>query len=188
MSNASNVMLIWRQQSRLAKQIERPGGISKGDAIAKALENIEALRAEYVAHIGVLIEQAEAITATRSADAFHQLLRIGDTIISLSGTYCFHDLCGTAKHLCDLLSAFIERNETDWAPVAVHVRALRLFAPGSIDVGEISAQKVLLELRKILTHFEIEDAEVLWDAGSDPATTQDYLAPLNSNRTLRTRA
>jgi len=72
----------------------------------------------------------------------------------LAATFGYEPLARCMRSLCDVADGLLTGKLEDAAPVAVHVRSMRLLAPGSMVLSAQQAEVVLAELSKILTHYD----------------------------------
>ncbi|HEV2563378.1 MAG TPA: hypothetical protein VGT78_14675 [Rhizomicrobium sp.] len=157
-------------QNRLSSLINRPGGTWRDEAIAEATRQVETLRDSSMDAVDALIGKLEAAAARKEQGAIEQLKEIqqlSDQIITIAGTFGLVFLVETAKRLCDLAQAFLARGKTDAEAIAVHIRAIRLFGPKGTALSDQAANSVLLELRRVLQHFEVAIPEEPSDALPD---------------------
>jgi hypothetical protein len=139
---------------RLQEMLNRPGGISREDALAGAMENVRSISGEGDQQIEDSIVRIEAIAISRAKTQFSPedlkaILILADQIVTLAGTFGYSSLDRATKNLCDMADGLLYTDRGEVAPILVHVRAVRLFAPTSLGLSEEEAQKVLAELDKI---------------------------------------
>ena len=84
------------------------------------------------------------------------MLRKAGSLLVLTGTFGFEVLDAIAKSFCDLLSGMILKDMHAIEPIAVHVRAMRLCAPGGGGLGYDEARQILTELGRTLSHLGCE--------------------------------
>jgi hypothetical protein len=146
-------------ETRLAKLAARFGGIARDEAVEKAKEYIESMRGEGDQAIAEIMGEIETILATAkggklATEQMKALLRWADQVVTLAGTFDYAALGRVMKSLCDVADGLIRAGLEDAAPIAVHVRAMRLVAPGSTALTGTQIDTVLAELAKILTHYD----------------------------------
>jgi hypothetical protein len=144
---------------RLQEMLNRPGGISREDALSGAIENIRSISGEGDQQIEDAIVKIEAIAisvakAQFSPQELKAVLELADHIVTLAGTFGYSSLDRTTKGLCDIADGLLQTGRGDAAPVLVHVRAVRLFAPSASALSEEEANKVLAELEKIKKFYK----------------------------------
>ena len=83
------------------------------------------------------------------------ILRYADQIVTLAGTFGYQSLDLATRSLCDVTDGLLGAGIDDVAPIAVHVQAMRLMAPGAPALSPPETANVLGELARILTHFEL---------------------------------
>src|SRR5579884_3993808 len=92
---------------RLSELVGRFGGVSRGDAIAQAKQELEAMRGESDRVIEASIKSLEKIVYAPakpdrySDEQLKQILIIGDQIVTLAGTFGYGALDQTTRSLCD---------------------------------------------------------------------------------------
>lgn len=144
--------------NRLAALVDRPGGKWREEAIAEATRNLESVRGESMDVVEELIAEMELRCAEGAKDRLNvstEIERLANQIITIAETFGLTALSEACKRLCDLVSAGEDRWAKLASPLAIHVRAVRLFAPKSRPLDATSSALVLAELRKVLDHFEI---------------------------------
>ena len=82
------------------------------------------------------------------------VLHRADLIVTLAATFGYEPLARCMRSLCDVADGLLTHGLDDGAPVAVHVRSMRLLAPGSAALLPAQVEVVLGELAKILTHYD----------------------------------
>jgi len=136
--------------------LNRPGGISREEALAAAIENLRSISGEGDQQIEEAINQIEAIAFQRtelSARDLKAILDLADQIVTLAGTFGYSYLDRATKNLCDIADGLLQAGRNDAAPILVHARAVRLFSPSASKLTEEEADKVLSELEKIKSFF-----------------------------------
>jgi hypothetical protein len=164
--------------TRFAELAARGGGITRTAAVDGALKGIESSRAESDGIIAKSIAAIEAIVYaphvrdSLSGDEMRDLLRHADQIVTLAGMFNYGQLDAAARSLCDLTDGLLIAGVFEVAPVSVHVRALRLMAPGAAALEPDEAGRIFTGLQKVLAHFQISslsnagDCQVAGDANS----------------------
>jgi hypothetical protein len=164
--------------TRFAELAARGGGITRTAAVDGALKGIESSRAESDGMIAKSIAAIETIVYaphvgnSLSGDEMRDILRYADQIVTLAGMFSYGQLDAAARSLCDLTDGLLNAGLFEAAPVSVHVRALRLMAPGAAALESDEADRIFTGLRKVLAHFQISslssavDCQVAGDANS----------------------
>jgi hypothetical protein len=146
-------------KTRLSQLAARPGGVTRDQAIANAAEAMEEMREECTGAIETAIAALEAILyAARgrlSEEQMKDILRHADRVVTLAGTFGYGLLDTAVRSLCDVTDGMLPAQACDVAPIAVHVQAMRLMAPGSAKLSEAEAGHVLGELSKVRAHLGI---------------------------------
>jgi hypothetical protein len=150
-------------RNRLGELLLAEGGIDRDEAIAEADRLVEIERTTSEGDIGEEIAYLESMLQV-SARGKHGIsvadmrfmLRKADSLLTLTGTFGFNALDTVAKSFCDLLNGMILKKLNEVDPIAVHLRAMHLFAPGGPALGDEEAKQVFTHLRRILQHFGCE--------------------------------
>ncbi len=137
---------LLKPPNRLAPLVERPGGLPRGVAIARAEARLEAQRGAAIEMIAIFITTLETMVA-RPVPPLADICRVTDRLIALAMLYDLGGLAEAGKRLCDLAGAFAVSGEVHPGSLAVHVQALRLLALDTPPDG------VLAGLDKVLAHF-----------------------------------
>ena len=152
------VTKVYFPKIRLAQMLARPGGITREEALSAATSNVRAISGEGDREIETAIRTIEKIaTAAGSSISKEQLARIleeADQIVTLAGIFKYSWLNMATRKLCDVADGFLQAGLSDIAPILVHVRALRFFAPSTTALSEAQAKVVLSELDKVHTHYK----------------------------------
>jgi hypothetical protein len=148
-------------ETRLAKLAARPGGIMRDIAIEKAKEYLESMRGEGDEAIRQMMDEIEKIAAGAQGNRLplariKDVLRLADQTVTLAGTFDYDPFGRCMKSLCDVADGLLTAGIEDAAPIVVHVRTMRLVAPGSTTLSPEQTEVVLGELAKILTHYDFK--------------------------------
>jgi len=148
-------------KNRLGQLLRLPGGVARDEAVEAAGKGIETLREDYIKAIPGEIGALEAIVAAagRRQIPISQLKAMLDRaghLLTLSGTFGYDLLDEVVKRFCDLATGMIEKDITDVAPVAVHLRAMRLVCPGGSELEEAQSDHMLSELERVHAHYGIQ--------------------------------
>ncbi len=145
-------------RTKLSEAVGGFGGVARDDAVEGALKQLESMRGESDAVIGTSIAalertaQAPEQKNAYSADQMQELLNCGDQIVTLAGTFGYQALDAATRGLCDVVSGLMAAGLSETASVQVHVRAIRLLAPGAPALPPAQVAIILSELAKILDH------------------------------------
>ena len=143
----------------LQESIAKGGGITRENAVAAALENVRAISGEGDATIDASIKALEALVGAAVAGHLAQeqmraVLEQADQVVNLAGTFSYESLDRASRSLCDIADGLLREGRSEVAPVAVHVRAMRLFSPlGAVLPAEASAH-ILAELSKVAAFYK----------------------------------
>jgi hypothetical protein len=155
------VVRIIPVKNRLRALLYAPGGVSRDDALSAARQNVETLRREFVGAIPLEIAALEAMLDVAgkkyvTKDELDAMLLRAGQLLTLSGTFGFDLLDQVVKRFCDLAMGMIEKDIDKAAPVAVHLRAMRLVCPGSVQLNAEDADNMLKSLERVHAHLGIK--------------------------------
>jgi len=146
---------IFRPPNRLAVLAERPGGLPRTFAVQRAERCVEAQRRPAMKALHILIDTLDAMGAAQGPlmpGELPHLRRVAGQLVSLALIYDQDLLAEAGMKLCDLIAIFARCGLPHRDPVMVHVRALRLLAPGCA-LPQAEAGQVLDELDRVLAYF-----------------------------------
>lgn len=150
--------LIHFPKTRLSEVVREFGGANRDDAVKGALAELESMRGQADQVIGESLAALEQTAAApedgaRFSDGqMYQMLVICDQIVTLAGTFGYKGLDSATRYLCDLIDGLRGEGSGDVPSIRVHVRTMRLLAPGSPPLSAGHQDVVLEELAKILAH------------------------------------
>ncbi|MGD0189146.1 MAG: hypothetical protein ABSD74_00225 [Rhizomicrobium sp.] len=144
--------------TKLAEAAARGGGVYRDEAIAGAMESLEAMRGEGEAEIAVIMENIESIVKRAGRVGIDEtdmrkILHHGDQLVTLAGTFGFESLDKVMRSMCDVADGLLRAELTDAAPIIVHAQSMRLMAPGSAMLSQVEIDRILSELAKIKKHY-----------------------------------
>ena len=116
---------VFKIRSRLAEQIERPGGMTAKlamERVDRELTKQGPKSREVVGESLVLLEDL-CRTQTATMDAVYDAAA---AVIDVAGLFDERILCDAAYSLCELTDRLRTQDKADWTSVIVHVEALRL--------------------------------------------------------------
>lgn len=154
--------------NRLGSLLAKSGGISRDKAVDRAVYSVEKLRIssetsiwKEIAHLeAILISDLHTHEPLLSKKGMEAVQNQAASILNLAGTFGHDRLVSVLKSLCDVIAAMMEQGLRTAEPVAVHIRALALFAPPSMAaLSDAQAANVLAELQKIVAHLQRETLE-----------------------------
>ncbi|MEI9888242.1 MAG: hypothetical protein WDN08_17445 [Rhizomicrobium sp.] len=144
-------------KTRLAELAARAGGLTRDDAVDGAMKSLESMTALANAEICKSIAAMEKIVfgsgATLDAAAMLAIQAYADQVVTLAGTFGHTTLDAAARSLCDMTDGLQRAGMHDRQPIAVHVQALHLMAPGAMSLSPEHCEKLLGELAKVAGHF-----------------------------------
>ncbi len=143
-----------RVKNRLGEMMRMPGGITRDQAVEASTHNVETLRNAYLRAIPGEIDSLEQMTRAAgpvlTAEDLSALLARARRLLTLAGTFGYLALDSVVKKFCDLCSGMPNAHMRDQAPIHVHIRAMRLLAPGGQATDDPAAAEILLmELTRI---------------------------------------
>lgn len=142
----------------LQESLTLGGGITREQAVEAALENMRAISGEGDANIEAAIRALEAIIESVahgqiSVTQLHTVLDQADQVVTMAGTFQYEALDRASRSLCDTADGLLREGRLEVAPLAVHVRAMRLFSPlNGAPQPEVCAH-ILTELGKVTAHY-----------------------------------
>jgi hypothetical protein len=160
-------------KTRLAELAARSGGVTRDHAIEEALKSIDNLRDHAVSTIDTATTSIEAILGGAkngriTQDEMRKVLRDADNIVTMAGTFGMETLEKIGKSLCDIADGLLSQDKPDVAPIAVHVQAIRLAAPGKPELPAPHASHILGELTKVRLHYGFESLAATTPADIGP--------------------
>ena len=137
--------------------VAKGGGITRENAVEAALENLREISGEGNASIESTIVALESLVksagAGLSAEQLRSVLDQADQVVNMAGTFAYDSLDRASRSLCDIADGLLREGRGDIAPVAVHVRAMRLFSPmGAMPLPD-EAERILSELAKVMAYY-----------------------------------
>lgn len=161
--------LLHFPRTRLSEGAREFGGVTREEAIKGALDQMESMRGDADLMIEKSIATLEQIAAAPQDGGFFSpgqmsaMLARCDQIVTLAGTFGYRALDAATCCLCDLLEGLRQSGLKDIASIRVHVRTMRLLAPGAPPLAAGHQNKVLAELTKILAHHGFARASDMAD-------------------------
>ena len=156
---------VFLPPSSLKEQLSRPGGKSRDEAVNAAIAGVEMLRENSMSAIDEAIQAVEAVAQQGTNGALSEanlkdVLRNADEIVELAGTFRLENLDTAGRSLCDLVGLLLKTSPYPAEPIAVHARALRLFAPGRPALSAEQNEVILGELARFRAFFEAKPAAI----------------------------
>lgn len=146
---------IFKPPPTLSSLVSRPGGLLREEAIARGKKRMEAQREPAQHAMLNLIAALESSTQPRvTVEQLRDCLGLTDQLISLALMFGNEQLAQVAERFCALMLAFIETGEVHQEPIAVHIQALRMFAPPANPPLPV-AVNIQTGLDKILIRFGV---------------------------------
>jgi hypothetical protein len=150
---------VFVPKMRLAELVARAGGVHRDIALEGAAESIEGMREQADTEIRKAITAIEGIVFAKNAsdtltdDEMLGVLRHGDHVVTLAGTFAYTALDAAARSMCDVADGLLRAGMNTRQPVAVHVQTMHLLAPGNMKLSAEHAEKMLSELAKVTAFF-----------------------------------
>jgi hypothetical protein len=148
---------IYFPKIRLTELVMKPGGMTRDDAVAAAVRNVQSISGEgdlvMIASIQALEKIVTGCGGKLDAAALVAVLAHADQIITLSGTFGYDALDRATRSLCDTVESLQASKSDALAPVAVHVDAMRLFAPGKTGPDGPATEAMLAELARVQAYY-----------------------------------
>jgi len=145
-------------KTRLSELVGRLGGINRDDAVEAAKKQLESMRGKSdevilksMATLEEIVERP-ASAAAYSPAQMNEILALGDQIVTLAGTFSYEALDKATRSLCDVADGLARNKRNDVASIRVHMRAMRMLAPGATPLPPEHVAVMLAELAKILAH------------------------------------
>lgn len=152
------VTKVYFPKIRLTQMLARPGGLTRDEAMSAAISNVREISGEGDREIENSIVAIEKIATTAgptiSKEHLTRILEEADQIVTLAGIFNYAWLNVATRKLCDIADGLLQAGLNDIAPILVHVRAIRFFAPSSTTLDDAQAKLVLSELEKVHTHYK----------------------------------
>lgn len=152
---------VYFPKIRLQELLGRPGGMSREDALEAALENVRSISGEGDQLIEEAIAKIESISAAHQNNSLSkaqltEVLNQADQIVTLAGTFGYVALDRATRALCDIADGLLRNDMDHAAPILVHAKALRFFAPSGTSRSEAEAIGILSELGKIRAYYRFQ--------------------------------
>jgi hypothetical protein len=145
----------------LQEAIAKGGGLTRENAVEAALENVRAISGEGDTSIEAAIQALEVIVGAAvqgriSPDQMRAVLEQADQVVNMAGTFGYNVLDRASRSLCDIADGLLREGRSEVAPVAVHVRAMRLFSPLCAAPPAGVGEHILAELGKVAAHYNFK--------------------------------
>ena len=115
---------FFKVKYKLTEQISREGGMTMALANERAGREMKALEGKSREAVGATIDALEQLAKERTApmDAVYDL---ATNVLDVAGLYNQRLLCEATYSLCELTDRLRSQSKVDWAPIVVHVDALK---------------------------------------------------------------
>jgi hypothetical protein len=135
-------------KSRLREKASAAGGIFLSDAIERAQGNLDAYRETALRAVDSKIDDLQAIVdgggERPDQKSLDRIYSLSNELFGESGAFGQTELSQAAYSLCDLIANQRGGDWTDWAPVKVHVGAMRLLRK-SADPALVETRRAILD-------------------------------------------
>lgn len=139
----------FKVETPLARQLARPGGRSIAEAQRRAQEGLETHRESTLSDVGRLIDQLEALCASRTPESAALVYDRAASLIDLAGFFDTGPLYEAGYSLCELSDRMRTSGAWSWPAVDVHAQALRLIHAGGCKADD-DARVLLQGLQSVL--------------------------------------
>lgn len=145
----------------LQEAVAKGGGITRENAVAAAQENIQAMSGEANYNIESAIQALDAIVKGAAGgklapEQLRTVLEQADQVVMMAGTFNYAALDRASRSLCDIADGLLREGRFEAAPVAVHVRAMRLFSPLCTLPPPEECERILSELAKVAAYYNFK--------------------------------
>ncbi len=154
-----HVVRTHRPENRLAKAISVPGGLTIGDALERAAENIAVVREDCMIALDAKIAEIDAATSganfTCAPDDVQRVYSLANQILNEAGVYDLHELSEAGRSLCDLTA---NAAVIDLEPIRVHVAAMKSLRRPEVESDANIRAAVLQGLRQVTAKMRAKAA------------------------------
>ncbi|SUS03266.1 conserved hypothetical protein [uncultured Defluviicoccus sp.] len=142
----------FRPENKLASALTDPMGMVGAQAVKRAAENVELVRAEHMAALDAKLDELASLSmlaaASHTQEDAARLYRLAREILADAGIFGLKNICRAAHSLCELMAAG-DRHRHQWAGVAVHVEAIAALRRSGVAAGGPGVDAMLAGLEKI---------------------------------------
>ncbi|MBY0563591.1 MAG: hypothetical protein K2P58_05315 [Hyphomonadaceae bacterium] len=131
---------------RLKALLAQTGGITVGEALSRARQNLDLIRDDCIAAVDSKLDQIGALWQSQSPDRFAEMYRLANQVFAEAGAMGYAELSAASHSLCTLLAGAHEAPPSG-AAVHVHIEAMR--ALRRLDSDESARVAVLQGLRTL---------------------------------------
>jgi hypothetical protein len=147
------VVRTFRPENRLAKAVDRPGGVTVADAISRASEQLEAVRGECMGALDEKIALIEALTSSTAFSSCGEDIRrvydLANEILNEAGVFALMELSEAGRSLCDLTGGARKDAALDLRAIRVHVAAMKSLRRPEVHGDAATRAAVLEGLRQV---------------------------------------
>jgi hypothetical protein len=157
------VVRTFRPENRLAKAVDRPGGVTVGDAVSRATEQLEAVRGECMSALDEKIASIEALTLgaafSSSGEDIRRVYDLANEILNEAGVFALVELSEAGRSLCDLTGGARKDAALDVRAIRVHVAAMKSLRRPEVHGDAATRAAVLEGLRQVTAKVAAKVAE-----------------------------
>jgi len=146
------VVHIHRPENRLSKAIEGPGGVTIGEALARAEEGLAAVREECLSSLDIKIAEIESLISTGGpllGPNIRKIYALASEVLGEAGAFQLVELSEAGRSLCELTGVSSHDAVLDVRAVRVHVEAMKSLRRPEIAGDSATRTAVLDGLRKV---------------------------------------
>jgi hypothetical protein len=157
------VVRTFRPENRLAKAVQRPGGMTVADALARASEQLEAVRAECLSALDEKIAAIDALTSSAAfssrGDDIRRVYDLANEILNEAGVFALVELSEAGRSLCDLTGGYRKDAALDIRAIRVHVAAMKSLRRPEVH-GDASTREAVIDgLRQVTAKVAAKGAD-----------------------------
>lgn len=147
------VVRTFHPENRLAKAVEQAGGVTVGEAISRATEQLEAVREECMSALDEKIGSIDALTSSAvfssRGDDIRRVYDLANEILNEAGVFHLVELSEAGRSLCDLTGGYRKDAALDVRAIRVHVAAMRSLRRPEVHGDAATRTAVLDGLRQV---------------------------------------
>lgn len=140
------VVRRFQPEVRLKKLLAEPGGITAAQALERAGQGLDDIRAASLTAIDEKLERLAALAGSDQSDRVALMYKCANEVFAESGAFGLIELSAAAHSLCSLLSA-ADAAHPPTAAVLVHIDAMRALRRPDVSGDKAARAAVLSGLR-----------------------------------------
>ncbi|MBL8550795.1 MAG: hypothetical protein JNJ73_12495 [Hyphomonadaceae bacterium] len=154
------VVRTHRPANQLAAAVQTRGGVTIAEALQHATENVETLRADYMAVLDEKIAAIEAFTRSvgfsGDAETIRKVYALANEVLNEAGAFGLAELSAAGRSLCDLTAARADSESLDLRAIRVHVEAMKSLRRPEVN-GDAQIRAAVLEgLRQVTAKMGVK--------------------------------